>query len=147
MLPRDASFICDSYRKLNTNFKMNSPSEDIFDFYSSLSEEQQESLAFKWSEDPASAVDEAITISKTSGYTFDRDVLEATVKALLDEDSDVDVELSDEVMIAVAGGSKKPWGGSNKDYERRENERRKKKPRRSRSSKRNTKSNPYFNKR
>ena len=98
---------------------MNSPSEEIFDFYSSLSEEQQESLAFKWSEDPASAVDEAITISKTSGYTFDRDVLEATVKALLDEDSDADVELSDEVMTAVAGGAKNRSGGrSNKVYKK-----------------------------
>ena len=68
--------------------KNESPSEEIFDFYSSLSEEQQEALEVKWSEDPASAVDEAITISKASGYSFDRDVLEATVKALLDEDSE-----------------------------------------------------------
>jgi len=83
---------------------MKSPSEEIFDFYSSLSEEQQEALEDKWSEDPASAVDEAITISKSSGYSFDRDVLEATVKALLDEDSEADVELSPEVMAAVAGG-------------------------------------------
>ena len=83
---------------------MKSPSEEIFDFYSSLSEEQQESLEVKWSEDPASAVDEAITISKASGYSFDRDVLEATVKALLDEESEADVELSPEVMAAVAGG-------------------------------------------
>ena len=83
---------------------MKSPSEKIFDFYSSLSEEQQESLEAKWSEDPSSAVDEAITISKASGYSFDRDVLEATVKALLDEESEADVELSPEVMAAVAGG-------------------------------------------
>ena len=83
---------------------MKTPSEEIFDFYSSLSEEQQESLEAKWTEDPSSAVDEAINISKASGYSFDRDVLEATVKALLDEESEADVELSPEVMAAVAGG-------------------------------------------
>ena len=83
---------------------MKTPSEEIFDFYSSLSEEQQESLEAKWTEDPSSAVDEAITLSKASGYSFDRDVLEATVKALLDEDSEADVELSPEVMAAGAGG-------------------------------------------
>ena len=100
---------------------MKTPSEEIFDFYSSLSEEQQESLEVKWSEDPSSAVDEAITLSKASGYSFDRDFLEATVKALLNEDSEADVELSQEVMAAVAGGWYKRSTGARRVRRRKRN--------------------------
>jgi len=86
---------------------MKSTGDQIFEFYSSLTDEQQESLEAKWSEDPASAVDEAINISTAAGFSFDRDTLEFTVKALLDEDGEADLELSPEVMAAVSGGGAK----------------------------------------
>ena len=86
---------------------MKSTGDQIFEFYSSLTDEQQESLEAKWSEDPASAVDEALNISTAAGFSFDRDTLEFTVKALLDEDGEADIELSPEVMAAVSGGGAK----------------------------------------
>jgi len=98
---------------------MSNSAQSVVEFYSSLSLEQQNELGAKWVQDPAAALDEAMTLAQTSGYSFDKAMLEATVKAFLEESSDVDIELTPELMAAVAGGKgsrtrrpKRSWFGS-----------------------------------
>ena len=83
---------------------MSNTAQSVAEFYSSLSPQQQDELGSKWVQDPAAALDEAMTLAHASGYGFDKATLEATIKAFLEESSDADIELTPELMAAVSGG-------------------------------------------
>ncbi len=85
---------------------MSNTTQSVAEFYSSLSLEQQNELGAKWVQDPAAALNEAMALAQASGYSFDKATLEETVKAFLEESSDVDIELTPELMAAVSGGKR-----------------------------------------
>ena len=83
---------------------MSNTAQSVAEFYSSLSLQQQNELGAKWVQDPAAALDEAMALAQASGYSFDKAMLEATVKAFLEDSSEADFELTPELMAAVSGG-------------------------------------------
>ena len=83
---------------------MSNTAQSVAEFYSSLSPQQQDELGSKWVQDPAAALDEAMALAQASGYSFDKAMLEATVKAFLEDSSEADFELTPELMAAVSGG-------------------------------------------